>query len=304
MDEAPGSEAPWREVRDALSYLRQIGQVAGLLVRAGILPEERDDVAEIAATLRAAIGYRLYTRTQPLTAPQLSDDLGLGTPPRLTAHALETLREEGALVRKGGLYWVRDDCEPLPTARDLKLARLRSQLAGGAHPRGRAISEDAVAATLGIGKYEAAGYLGILKGEDLVWGTAWAWVPTMSAARTAGPPRLPLPVLPGLYSRKEILDAVTPLTHNHHRLMAVAVPDSAPWHRTRAMAAQVIAALPPARDGKQELAFGLLREIATALAPYEPWARAWHTACLAHATVAALVLLPLALPGDPSGAEG
>ncbi|MFI5986969.1 hypothetical protein ACIBEA_39665 [Streptomyces sp. NPDC051555] len=298
-DAEPGSEAPWREFANFFTYLRQIG---GLLAQVGISsPAEQAEVDSIAATLRAAIGYLLYTRTQPLTVPQVTDDLG--TPPHLTSHALEALHEEGALVRTGGLFWVRDDGGQLPTVRDWVLMRLRAQLAGGVHPPGRKISEDALAAALGIGKYEVAECLSVLKREQVVRGSAWAWFPRVRPVGLAAAPRLPLPVPPPApYSRTEVLEAVAPLGHGFYHTSVAVRPGSGSWHRARALAAQVVAELPAAENEPQEFAFGMLREIAGALAPHEPSARAWHTACVAEAIRTALVLLPpAALPADPSG---
>lgn len=295
--EPTGSESPWREVGHAFAFLWQFRQVGGLLANAGILPDERAAVAGITAALRAAIDYLLYTRTQPLTLSQLADDLG--APPRLTALALTMLCEEGALIRKGGLYWVPDDGKPPPTPMDWTLTRLRSQITEGVHPQGQPISATAVGVTLGIGKYRTLEFFGILRREGLIQADNLAWILTPKAMRLAGPPRLPLPATPPVpYPLAEILDTVKRLNHSRPRPTAPAWSGSGPWHRTRAMAAQILAGLPAAEDEEQEFAFRVLAEISAALAPYEPSARAWHTACLATAIQSVLDVFPHdALPG-------
>lgn len=240
----------------------------------------------IADTIRAAITYRAYTSTQPLTAPQIADDLSARAVP--AAGALELLHREELLARSGdgALYWVRDARDLPNRVLDWAVERVRAQLATSLHP-GSPFPVDLMESLLHVGSH--SGLPGLLRHQGLLRREGRAWVVSRQARELPSPPRVPLPrprAIP--FPHSEITETVAALRHDASRTPMPAYPASRPWHRTREMAAQVIASLPPVTNAEQVVVFAALADLATALAPYEPAARRWHVASLARAIGVAL----------------
>lgn len=238
----------------------------------------------IADTIRAAITYRAYTSSQPLTAPQIADDLGARAVP--AAAALELLHREEILARSGdgGLYWVRDARDLPNRVLDWAVERVRAQLTTSLHP-GSPFPVDLTESLLDVGSH--SGLPGLLRHQGLL--RRGAWIVTRQAGELPSPPRVPLPRPPEIpFTRSEITETIAALPHDRSSTQIAARPDSRPWHRVRAMAAQVIASLPAVMRAEQVVVFAALADLATALAPYEPTARRWHVASLAKAIGAAL----------------
>ncbi|WP_189829131.1 hypothetical protein [Streptomyces subrutilus] len=276
------------EAIDAVVLLRQMRQVGHLLQR---LTRPGPEPDEIARMIRAAIHYDLYTRTQPLTIPQLAGDLGAD--PAATALAVEELVVSGVLIKDGTLYRLCGD-GPVPTAHDRILMRLHSQIAAKVHPPYHPLPIEQLARTLGTSEWHMPLYFGHLRRAGLVWHTDDGWILLQGAnRRVRRPPRLTAPPPPPVpFTGREIAEAAAALNHAKGPASVPVYRGDRSWSRLRAMAVQVLATLPAATDEDGRLAVRTLTELSTALAPHEPWARTWHTACLATAIDDALTLLP------------
>lgn len=283
-------EGPWSDTL-APGLVEQERAVWNLLAGAGTEACEpaaglAAEAHEIAGTIRAAITYRAYTRSQPLTAPQIADDLRARTV--AAAAALALLHREEVLARSGdgGLYWVLD-CRNLPNqVVDWAFEQSRARLATSLHP-GRAFPVDLMESLFNVGSH--SGLPSLLRHEGLLRREGRAWTVTREAGRLPRPPRVRLPLPREIaFTHTEIIETVATLRHDLMRAPIPARLDSRPWHRTRAIAAQVIACLPPVINAGQASVFAALADLATALAPYEPAARQWHVASLAKAIGAAL----------------
>lgn len=245
-----------------------------------------DEAYEIVGTIRAAITYRAYTRAQPLTVPQIADDLGARPVP--AAAALELLHGEQVLARSsgGGLYWVLDSRDLPNRVVDWAVERTRAYIATSLHP-GSPFPVDLTESLLRVGSH--SGLTGLLRHQGLLRREGRAWTVTRQAGNLPSPPRVPLPPPREVpFTRSEVTETIAALRHDASRTPMPAYPCSRLWHRTRAMAAQVIASLPPVTNAEQVVVFAALADLATALAPYEPAARWWHVASLARALGAAL----------------
>ncbi|MFJ9547887.1 hypothetical protein [Streptomyces erythrochromogenes] len=247
---------------------------------------------KIADTIRAAITYRAYTRSQPLTAPQIADDLGAR--PVAAAAALELLHREQVLDRSGdgGLYWVRDGRDLPNRVVDWAAEQVRMQLATGLHPAGSVFRVDLAEVLLNVGSlYDLPG---LLQSNGLLRCASGRWVVTRNAGKLPPPPLVPEPApRDAPFTRDEILGTVTVLRHDRRRIPPPARAGGDSWHRLRAMAVYVQAFLPPtAISGEQAFVNAALSVFASVLAPLEPAARQQHVASLATAIDAALATLP------------
>ncbi|MEU8779071.1 SAM-dependent methyltransferase [Streptomyces sp. NPDC048606] len=276
---AAKEEGAFTELHTAQAFLRQGWQVAELLARCGSVRTESQGIAD---TIRAAITYRLYTPTQPLTLPQLAGDLSASAGG--TVEALHELLEEGVLVREPGrnLFWVpRRDGVALYSP-DF-LTRLRVRLMSGIHPPGRTLpSADDLSHTLGVNTMYLQSALAMLAAEGLLQAVGDRdWVVTPEVLNVPGPPRLRLPRLaPGVVTDTRIDRTVA--VHRHATKRPPAGDSTVIWQRLRMTAAHVLAT--PAPDGgARSDARAVLEELATALAPHEPRARMWHARCIATA---------------------
>ncbi|MFF5781858.1 hypothetical protein ACFY7Y_33700 [Streptomyces virginiae] len=261
------------------------------------------EAVEIAGRIRSAAEYRLYTRTQPLTVPQLAADLGVR--PASAAVALELLHREQFLEQvrdrgaDGGLYRVRVQ-QDLPTLTvDWAVEQVRMQLATGLHPAGSVFRIDLAEVLFNVGTLPDLPRQ--LQSQGLLRRAGGQWVVTRNARKLPRPPRVsePAPHHRVVFTRDEILVTVTMLRHDGRRIPLPARADVDSWHRLRAMAAHVQAALPPvATSGEQAFVNAALSVGSWVLAPLEPTARRWHVAWLATAIDAALATLP-ADPAPP-----
>ncbi|MFD8978556.1 helix-turn-helix domain-containing protein [Streptomyces sp. NPDC059564] len=256
---------------------------------------------EIVAMIRAAITYRTYTRTQPLTASQIADDLGARLVP--AAAALKLLYREEILDRSsaGGLYWVRDAQDLPGRSAEWAVEQVAIQLATGRHSTGSTFRVDLAAVLLKTTSSDLSGRLlrrGLLRNED------GRWVVTGNVARLPRPPRIPAPVPRARpFTRQEIVEAVTLLRHDPRRSPGPARAGREAWLLLRAMAAQLQAAAPPASSGEEAFVRAALAVLAQVPAPLESAARRWLLASLATAVDAALTAVPEDIPptADTSG---
>ncbi|WP_406076123.1 hypothetical protein [Streptomyces virginiae] len=241
---------------------------------------------EAVGTIRAAITYRAYTRAQPLTVSQIADDLGAR--PITAAAALDLLHREQVLARSGdgGLFWVLDSGDLPNRAVDWALERTRAFLATSLRP-GSPFPVEYMESILNVGSH--SGLPGLLRHQGLLRREGRAWTVTRQAGNLPTPPRVPLPPPRDIpFTLSEIIEAVAELQAEASRTWIPAYPGNRLWDRTRAMAAQVIASLPPVMNAEQAVDFAALADLATALPPYEPAARRWHVASLGRAIGASL----------------
>ncbi|MFB7781433.1 helix-turn-helix domain-containing protein [Streptomyces vinaceus] len=304
--EAGLAEERW-SVETALAFVEQAREVAQLLASADrtTAPEPGSgtvsieaEAGEIAGVVRSAIAYRLCTRSQPLTVPQLAGDLGAR--PAAAAAALEVLCAEEVLGRvgDGGLYRVCDTRALPRRPMDRAVEHVRMQLSSGLHPAGSVFRVDLAEVLLNIGNL--SDLPGMLRRQGLIRREAGRWVVTRNAAKLPRPPRVPAPApRPVPFSREEILGTVTVLRHEPSRIPGPVRARSESWPLLRAMAAQVHAALPPAASGEEAFVHAALSVFASVLAPQEPAARRWHTRSIATTIDAVLATLPETPPPAP-----
>ncbi|MGP3690874.1 helix-turn-helix domain-containing protein [Streptomyces sp. IBSNAI002] len=304
--EAGLAEELW-SLETALAFVEQARAVGQVLASAcSTMPLEPASGAagieaktgEIAEAIRSAIEYSLYTRSQPLTVPQLAGDLGAR--PAAAAAALEKLCAEDVLGRggDGGLYRVRDTRALPRRTVDRAVEQVRMQLASGLHQAGSVFRVDVAEVLLNVGSL--ADLPGLLRRQGLIRREAGLWVVTRHAAKLPRPPRVSFPAPRSVpFSREEIFGTVTVLRHDQRRIPGPVRAGSDSWHLLRAMAAQVHAALPPAASGEEAVVQAALSVFASVLAPQEPAARRWQARSIATAIDAALATLPETPPPVP-----